>query len=96
MAKGSTVVLQVSTGNGNASGTIPNVQGQSEGDAKKALRAAGFSSIDTQDQDLGQQYPQFDGKAIGTNPQAGATADQDQKITLFIGKSSNGFSFGGN
>ena len=96
VAKGSTVVLQVSTGNGNSVGTVPNVQGQSEGDAKKALRAAGFSNIDTQDQDLGRQYPQFDGKAIGTNPQAGTTADQDQKITLFIGKSSNGFSFGGN
>ncbi len=92
VAKGSTVVLQVSTGNGNGNGTgtVPTVQGLSEGDAKKALKNAGFSDIDTQDQDLGNQFPQFDGKAIGTNPQAGTTTQQDQKVVLFIGKSNNG------
>jgi eukaryotic-like serine/threonine-protein kinase len=88
VAKGSTVVLQVSTGKGNTSGQVPNVQGQSASDAKKALKDAGFSNIDTQDQDLGNQFPEFDGKAIGTNPQAGTTVDQDQKVILFIGKSS--------
>jgi eukaryotic-like serine/threonine-protein kinase len=95
--KGSTVTLQVSNGSGQTTtGTVPNVQGQSESDAKQALRDAGFSNIDTQDLNIGPQNADFDGKAVGTNPQAGSTADPDQKIILYIGKVRSGFSFGGN
>jgi eukaryotic-like serine/threonine-protein kinase len=95
--KSSTVVLQVSNGSGsggNATGTVPNVQGQTESDARKILKDAGFSNVDAQDQNIGAQNADFDGKAIGTNPPAGTTTTTDQKIILFIAKARNGFGNG--
>jgi len=96
--KGSTVTLQVS--NGNQAGQVPPTTGMSESDAKKALRAAGFSNFSTQQQDIGNNNPQFDGKVTMTDPAAGSTANPSQTITIYIGQSSggggNGFFGGGN
>ncbi|MDT7711042.1 MAG: eukaryotic-like serine/threonine-protein kinase [Pseudonocardiales bacterium] len=90
--KGSTVTLQLS--NGTQTGTVPNVQGMSQSDALKALSAAGYTNVDTQTQDVGNRTD-FDGKAVGTSPGAGSTADPNQQITLYIGRATGGGGNGG-
>jgi serine/threonine-protein kinase len=86
--KGTTVTLQLSKGNQSA--TVPNVQKMSPSDARNALNAAGYTNIVTRNQNIGSNHPDFDGKAIGTNPGVGTQADPSQQITLFIGKASDG------
>ncbi|MEV4314478.1 Stk1 family PASTA domain-containing Ser/Thr kinase [Actinocrispum sp. NPDC049592] len=59
---------------------IPDVRGKTENDARNALRAAGYSDIQTQ--------TTFDrsidgGKVISTDPSAGSTP-QDKRVTLLI------------
>ncbi|OJY44703.1 Stk1 family PASTA domain-containing Ser/Thr kinase [Pseudonocardia sp. 73-21] len=94
-AKGSTVTLQLS--NGNQGSPVPDVRTKSESDAKKALRAAGYTNIDTTDQDIGNNNPQFDGKVIAQSVPGGSTVDPNTQITLTVGKASSGGGiFGGN
>ncbi len=97
-AKGSTVTLQLS--NGNQASQVPDVRGQSASDAKKALKAAGYSNVNTTDQQIGSNNAQYDGKVIDQSVPAGTTADPTTQITLTIGKVSGngggGGIFGGN
>ena len=91
-AKGSTVTLQLS--NGNQASPVPDVRGQSESDAKKALKAAGYTNVDTTEQQIGSNNAQFDGKVIAQSVPGGSTVDPNTQITLIIGKVSgtgNGF-----
>ena len=90
-APGSTVTINLS--NGNQASTVPDVRGQSENQAKKALKDAGYTNIKTQSVDANGQVQ--DGRALGTDPGAGSQADPDQTVTLYIARGGGGGNVGG-
>ena len=80
--KGSTVVLTVSVGIGNA--TVPDVTGLSEGEARARLKAAGFENIGPPVlEDSTEQQP---GNVIRTDPARDQQVSKDTVITLYIAK----------
>ena len=83
---GSKVTMNVSKA--NQPSAVPTVLGQTAGQAKQILKAAGFTNVTTQTVDAGGQ---FAGRVVQQSPQGGSTADPDQEITLVVGRgSSNG------
>ncbi|MGY1727675.1 Stk1 family PASTA domain-containing Ser/Thr kinase [Geodermatophilus sp. SYSU D01062] len=81
---GQPITLQVS--GGAAEITVPTtIVGQTEGQARQTLAAAGFSgTIDTQDTEA--DPGQADGTVVGSNPQPGQTVAPDGTITLLVAR----------
>jgi beta-lactam-binding protein with PASTA domain/predicted Ser/Thr protein kinase len=81
--EGSAVTITVSSGLGQ--GTVPDVQGQSEADAKQALAVKGFKNVTTR-----QAFSAHDlGTVIGTDPPAGSTINRSATVTLTISRGQN-------
>jgi beta-lactam-binding protein with PASTA domain len=94
-AKGTTVTVYTSDGSGvttpkpDAGATIPDVVGQSVGDATSAMQDAGFSNISyaLADDPKGQDVC----TVTATDPKGGTTAAPDTAVTIFVaGQSGNG------
>ncbi|MFN8034733.1 MAG: Stk1 family PASTA domain-containing Ser/Thr kinase [Acidimicrobiia bacterium] len=79
--KGSTVTIYVSSGPDAA--VVPNVQGESEAQARADLAAAGFTNVTTVDRPT---TPPNDGKVIGQVPTDGTRYPKSQTVTLQIGR----------
>ncbi|RLP08198.1 Stk1 family PASTA domain-containing Ser/Thr kinase [Propionibacterium australiense] len=78
----STVVITVN--DGPAAGTVPDVTGMDEDDAREALRAAGFTNVVTKDAGEDQeQITDEAGKIIATNPAANTSVDPELTVTLY-------------
>jgi eukaryotic-like serine/threonine-protein kinase len=78
--KGAVVTVRVSEG--PAQKVVPDVNGDSEKDAKKALQEAGFKVKTTKE--FTQTVP--DGSVVRTIPGAGEKADAGSEVTLVISK----------
>jgi eukaryotic-like serine/threonine-protein kinase len=70
------ITLEVSDGDV----AVPDVRGQDQATAIKALRDAGFSNITPETVDA----PEAEGTALGTSPGAGSQASADTEITLQV------------
>jgi len=70
------ITLEVSDGDV----AVPDVRGQDQATATKALRDAGFSNITPEAVDA----PEAEGTALGTSPGAGSQASADTEITLQV------------
>jgi beta-lactam-binding protein with PASTA domain/tRNA A-37 threonylcarbamoyl transferase component Bud32 len=82
MAKrGSAVKMFVSTGPQNVQ--VPNVVGQSQGQANQTLQAAGFQVFASQQ---GTNNPQDNGRVLAQNPSAGQQVPKGSGVTLTVGK----------
>jgi serine/threonine-protein kinase len=80
--KGSTVILNVSVGVGEA--VLPDVKGLSEQEARALLKKEGFENVRAPIlEDSEEQEP---GKVIRTMPDPGQSYPKDTEITLFIAK----------
>jgi serine/threonine-protein kinase len=90
VAKGTTIVLQVSQGN---QVTVPNVVGQNVSDAVKQLNQAGIKNYQLK----GQQTTDAtqNNKVVSTNPSAGSTMDPEDDIVVTVARTDSGF-FGNN
>jgi eukaryotic-like serine/threonine-protein kinase len=88
VSKSTTITLELSRG--NQGGQVPDVRGRSESDAKNMLKQAGFTNVTTENQDIGNNNGQFNGKVVNQDPSPGQSVDPDQEITLYIGKSGGG------
>jgi len=78
--RGSQVTVNYSAGPDTLQ--IPNVQGQSENDARNTLTGAGFTGNIQVRQEASNDVPQ--GQAIGTEPAAGQQAPANAEITLVM------------
>ncbi|HYU60841.1 MAG TPA: PASTA domain-containing protein [Solirubrobacterales bacterium] len=81
--EGSTVTLSVSSGLGAAK--VPDVAGQTERRATKALEGRGFV-VETEEQFSTEVEA---GLAIGTEPKAGSKLEGGSKVTLLVSKGAN-------
>ena len=78
----SSVVIVIN--DGPAAGTIPDVTGMDEDDARDALRAAGFTNVVTKDATEDQEKTtDVADKIIATSPSANTSADPDSTVTLY-------------
>jgi eukaryotic-like serine/threonine-protein kinase len=73
------ITIEVSSGSGTIG--VPEVAGQSEGDARSALQSAGFSNISTTQEASGDVAS---GTVIRSSPGAGEQAPPDAAITLVV------------
>jgi serine/threonine-protein kinase len=90
VAKGTTIVLQVSQGN---QVTVPNVVGQNVSDAVKQLNQAGIKNYQLK----GQQTTDAtqNNKVVSTNPSAGSSMDPEDDIVVTVARTDGGI-FGNN
>jgi serine/threonine-protein kinase len=90
VAKGTTIVLQVSQGN---QVTVPNVVGQNVSDAVKQLNQAGIKNYQLK----GQQTTDAtqNNKVVSTNPSAGSSMDPEDDIVVTVARTDSGI-FGNN
>ncbi len=80
--RGSTVTVTVSTGSDRL--TIPtDLAGQTENEARRALRSAGFTNVASATQEQNSDTV-AEGMVIGTNPEMGTSVGKDTEITLII------------
>jgi serine/threonine-protein kinase len=84
---GSTVNLVVSSGQPPNQAQVPNVTGQTQGEAKSTLTSAGFTP---QAQAQAVSDPAQNGIVLSQNPPAGTTANQGSVVTFTVGKFSGG------
>jgi serine/threonine-protein kinase len=84
---GSTVNLVVSSGQPANQAQVPDVTGQTQGQAKSALAAAGFNAA-AQSQPVSD--PAQNGIVLKQNPPGGTTANQGSTVTIVVGKFSGG------
>ena len=82
--KGYDVEIVVSSGKKSEEGTIPDVSGQDEASAQKALENAGFTNIKSE----AVYSEEEQGTVIGTNPTAGTKVSKDTEITMQVSKGS--------
>ncbi|HZG05586.1 MAG TPA: Stk1 family PASTA domain-containing Ser/Thr kinase [Streptomyces sp.] len=89
-AAGSTITLTVAKAPAEQPVAVPNVQGQTLKDARKALQDAGFQvQVQGPDQD--------DARVVATTPQAGAQAKKGDSVTVItVGGGGPGGGPGGN
>ncbi len=80
--KGSTVILTVSVGIGNA--TLPNVEGRTESEAREILKAAGFDNVGPPV--LEESEAQEPGRVLRTVPTPDQQYPKDTLITLFLAR----------
>ncbi|MGB2953503.1 MAG: PASTA domain-containing protein, partial [Gaiellaceae bacterium] len=79
--KGSTVTVNVSKG--QTSAPVPDVTGQTEGDAKTLLQQQGFK-VKTVHQATSD--PGSNGVVLNQNPSGGSNAPQGSTVTIFVGQ----------
>jgi len=73
------IILYAATGQGS----VPDVAGQAEADARATLTSAGYTSISVEDAPLGQEPVDFSaGVIVSTRPTAGSTVSKSETITL--------------
>jgi serine/threonine-protein kinase len=84
---GSTVNLVVSSGQPPNQAQVPNVTGQTQGQAKATLTSAGFTP---QAQSQPVSDPAQNGIVLSQNPPAGTPANQGSVVTYTVGKFSGG------
>ena len=78
---GSTVTIDVSSGPNSRA--IPNVGGQSVGEAQRILKESGFTNVTTSSQQVSDtQWEQ--GQVAGTTPENGNSVDPSAQVTLNI------------
>ena len=82
--KGYDVEIVVSSGKKSEEGTIPDVSGQDEASAQKALENAGFTNIKSE----AVYSEEEQGTVIGTDPTAGTKVSKDTEITMQVSKGS--------
>jgi beta-lactam-binding protein with PASTA domain len=82
VSKGSTVILTVSVGVGNA--TLPNLEGRTEPEAREILKAAGFKNVGPPV--LEESDAQEPGRVLRTQPSPDQQYPKDTLITLYIAK----------
>jgi eukaryotic-like serine/threonine-protein kinase len=80
-ARGTTVVLQVSTG--PTTFTVPDVTSQDHESAKAQLEDAGFR---VKAEDVETDDPCLDGFVTEQDPPGGTEAEPDSEVTIFVGK----------
>ncbi|MFE7844143.1 transglycosylase domain-containing protein [Microbacterium sp. NPDC057407] len=92
VAGGTTVTISPSNGQGIA---VPDVSGQSRGDAIGELRSAGFGNVrESCDED--KDAPE-EGRATGTTPGAGTVVNRNAAITVdYVARNCGGGGGGGN
>ena len=73
------VTLTVSTGKPKVK--VPSLKGQSEGDAKSQLEAAGLQ-LGTTEKKASTTVPK--GMVVGSDPNAGSSVDKGSQVTLYI------------
>jgi serine/threonine-protein kinase len=78
VAKGSTVIVNVSTGPAQVS--VPDVTTKTQADATSILQAAGFSVVVQKVVD-----PVNNGKVKSQNPIGGTKADKGSSVTIVVG-----------
>ncbi|MFT8394503.1 Stk1 family PASTA domain-containing Ser/Thr kinase [Propionibacterium sp.] len=79
---GSTVAITVNQG--PAAGTIPDVRGKSEDDARALLKDAGFTIVTTKDAGESQEkVTDAAGTIVAVDPAQGSTVDPSTQITLY-------------
>ena len=78
----STVIITIN--DGPAAGTVPDVTGMDEDDAREALRAAGFTNVVTKDASEEQEKitDQAD-RIIATSPSPYTSVEPDSTVTLY-------------
>ncbi|UJW34250.1 Stk1 family PASTA domain-containing Ser/Thr kinase [Saccharothrix sp. AJ9571] len=82
--EGTSITLEVSTG-AKEQLSMPDVQGATLEQAKKALKEAGWSGqLVTLEDEVNDD--DLDGRVTNTDPSGGSTITKDQTITLFVGK----------
>ncbi|MGA6162891.1 Stk1 family PASTA domain-containing Ser/Thr kinase [Amycolatopsis magusensis] len=82
--EGTVITLEVSTG-AKEQLSMPDVQGATLEQAKKALKEAGWSGqLVTLEDEVNDD--DLDGRVTNTDPSGGSTITKDQTITLFVGK----------
>ncbi|MDI5980925.1 Stk1 family PASTA domain-containing Ser/Thr kinase [Amycolatopsis magusensis] len=82
--EGTLITLEVSTG-AKEQLSMPDVQGATLEQAKKALKEAGWSGqLVTLEDEVNDD--DLDGRVTNTDPSGGSTITKDQTITLFVGK----------
>ncbi|MFI6030974.1 Stk1 family PASTA domain-containing Ser/Thr kinase [Amycolatopsis magusensis] len=82
--EGTVITLEVSTG-AKEQLSMPDVQGATLEQAKKALKEAGWSGqLVTLEDEVNDE--DLDGRVTNTDPSGGSTITKDQTITLFVGK----------
>ncbi|MBE3002368.1 PASTA domain-containing protein [Nocardiopsis sp. HNM0947] len=79
LEEGDEVVLHVSDGPQHVD--VPDVAGGSEGDARTALREAGFGEIDVVQEHSADHEP---GTVLSTAPEAGEEADREEPVTVNV------------
>ena len=82
--KGYDVEIVVSSGKKSEEGTIPDVSGQDEASAQKALENVGFTNIKSE----AVYSEEEQGTVIDTNPTAGTKVSKDTEITMQVSKGS--------
>ena len=85
---GATITITVSSGAQEAvSITVPDVRGKTKDQATAALVAAGFSAANITVNEVEVKDPNLTGVVSDQSPAADTEADEEDKITLSIGKS---------
>ena len=85
---GATITITVSSGAQEAGSiTVPDVRGKTKDDATAALVAAGFSAANITVNEVEVKDPNLTGVVSDQSPAADTEADEEDKITLSIGKS---------
>ena len=85
---GATITITVSSGAQEAvSITVPDVRGKTKDDATAELIAAGFSAANITVNEVEVKDPNLTGVVSDQSPAADTEADEEDKITLSIGKS---------
>ncbi len=80
--RSSTITVTVSTGSSQLA--IPtDLAGQTENDARRMLRTAGFTNVATTVQEQNSETVE-EGRVIGTNPSMETAVDKDTEITLIL------------
>ncbi|OLT40602.1 serine/threonine protein kinase [Saccharomonospora sp. CUA-673] len=86
--RGHTIQLQVSNG-ANQEIQMPDLTGMTEGEAKQALRQAGWEGGEpnVQYEEADEQYA---GRVTNTNPSAGQTIPKNRPVTIYVGSEEQG------
>jgi serine/threonine-protein kinase len=79
---GSHVTITVSNGRGSV--VVPNVVGQPQDSAEKALGSAGVTTVDVVKQTVTDQTQ--DGIVLDQSPPAGTRQHPDDTVTIFVGR----------
>jgi beta-lactam-binding protein with PASTA domain len=86
VAKGTTVTVFTSDGQGVSVPDVSSSKSMSFGDAQSQLQSAGFTDISQTCQEQGQPTDPANNRVIAQDPGAGVITSKAQKITLTVQK----------